>query len=636
MRKFENIVQDDLAPKTTSLWIKDNVLHFFNNGEWKPIGGDTEELKTAIKNIIYNDSEVIDSLQEIEEFLKGVDNGESLIALLNDFPIRKGTGENSAVVNDFSSNKASGIASYAEGRSNEAKGNTSHAEGFGNKANGKYSHAEGYHTQTTQDGEHAEGQYNQSNEDTLSSVGNGVDNNRHNAIEVKKDGTILVSNTYGEGEYYEKPMMSLQEELLSKVATIPLADIDDLDTSMISLALLKYKDVEQTVQYLNDNNINGILTTQELEDNEYITKISKNKENYFVYEVSDAITSLNQVTTKTLSDIAIVGCPKLSLALITTQQPNLEYINVRYFTGSNFYGANKFQNNLYIKKVIMPNAPFNTGVNYMFDGCTNLEEVYNTPDMVGSFTYGYFFRNCSNLRYVEPFSVNTSEKGNYYISWMFSGCSNLINWPFKGTISTSQIGNVFRNLKQVLFDVPYPIEASTGNTGYLFYDSPLSGKVKLIVRSNNYSKDITSYASFGNTNIEEAHSEHAVSGTWYIDALFTGCKYLKKATIIGCTPGKALSYPIKNVFAGCSELRYIDMPGLGDPMDFSPCPWGEETEDSNGENRQSLIDTLLNNSYDNSSSSEPITITLSETTMNILTEEEKEAITAKGYTLVQG
>lgn len=84
MRKFENIVQGEAAPKTSSLWIKDNTLYYFNNGEWKPLGGNTDDLKEAIKNIIYNDSERIDSLKELEEFLEGVTNKDSLLSLLND------------------------------------------------------------------------------------------------------------------------------------------------------------------------------------------------------------------------------------------------------------------------------------------------------------------------------------------------------------------------------------------------------------------------------------------------------------------------------------------------------------------------------------------------------------------------
>lgn len=84
MKKFENIVFSNTEPSTNSLWIKENILYFYSNGTWKPLGSDTTELEIAVRNIIYNDSEIIDSLQEIEEFLKGIDNGESLIALLKE------------------------------------------------------------------------------------------------------------------------------------------------------------------------------------------------------------------------------------------------------------------------------------------------------------------------------------------------------------------------------------------------------------------------------------------------------------------------------------------------------------------------------------------------------------------------
>lgn len=106
---------------------------------------------------------------------------------------------------------ASGEDSHAEGRTTEAKGLDSHAEGFGSRATGKYSHVEGNHTYTTNDGEHAEGNYNASNSDTLSSIGNGISGFRHNAFEVKKDGSVLIADVNGKGEVHEKPMLNLQD-----------------------------------------------------------------------------------------------------------------------------------------------------------------------------------------------------------------------------------------------------------------------------------------------------------------------------------------------------------------------------------------------------------------------------------------
>lgn len=109
---------------------------------------------------------------------------------------------------------ANGDYSHAEGLSSTASGQDSHAEGYNTSASGNHSHAEGRNTQTTQTAEHAEGLYNISNSDTLSSVGNGFDDtHRHNAVEVKKDGTLMIADVNAEGEYYEKPMINVQEEL---------------------------------------------------------------------------------------------------------------------------------------------------------------------------------------------------------------------------------------------------------------------------------------------------------------------------------------------------------------------------------------------------------------------------------------
>lgn len=116
--------------------------------------------------------------------------------------------------------------SHAEGFGTYTNGESSHAEGQYTYANGNCSHAEGYNTYAYNRYEHASGIYNisttddkpiNSSETTLFSVGNGSFNSgnpvRHNAFEIKQNGDIYIPDTNAEGEYYQKPMIKLQDAL---------------------------------------------------------------------------------------------------------------------------------------------------------------------------------------------------------------------------------------------------------------------------------------------------------------------------------------------------------------------------------------------------------------------------------------
>lgn len=101
------------------------------------------------------------------------------------------------------SSVASGSVSHAEGEGTKAIGAYSHSEGNGSVANGYYSHAEGWYTIANNQSEHASGRYNISSSgsstfgdsgNTLFSVGNGTDNARHNAFEIKQNGDIYLSS----------------------------------------------------------------------------------------------------------------------------------------------------------------------------------------------------------------------------------------------------------------------------------------------------------------------------------------------------------------------------------------------------------------------------------------------------------
>lgn len=99
-----------------------------------------------------------------------------------------------------------------------------HIEGGGNIAKNNYEHSSGVKNQSY---------YNSStfgdSGNTLMTVGNGKDqyaNNRaantnyHNAFEVRQSGDIYISDVSAAGEYYEKPMINLQQKIYELEARI--------------------------------------------------------------------------------------------------------------------------------------------------------------------------------------------------------------------------------------------------------------------------------------------------------------------------------------------------------------------------------------------------------------------------------
>ena len=116
--------------------------------------------------------------------------------------IESGTGTASIAEGNLS--QAIGNFSHAEGDNTVASGNRSHAEGSYTTASGQSSHAEGVNTETKNYAEHASGRFNVSSSastsfgnsgNTLFSVGNGTsDNARHNAFEIRQDGSIFITS----------------------------------------------------------------------------------------------------------------------------------------------------------------------------------------------------------------------------------------------------------------------------------------------------------------------------------------------------------------------------------------------------------------------------------------------------------
>lgn len=142
---------------------------------------------------------------------------------------------------------ANGKGSHAEGCLSSANGEYSHSEGFFARANGKDSHAEGMSTIANNMAEHASGQYNNSvsasttfgdSDNTLFSVGNGTsDSARHNAFEIRQNGDIYIvdTNDTSTTNYYEKPMIKLQNAIGGGGSSYTAGDGIDITNDVISV-----------------------------------------------------------------------------------------------------------------------------------------------------------------------------------------------------------------------------------------------------------------------------------------------------------------------------------------------------------------------------------------------------------------
>lgn len=111
------------------------------------------------------------------------------------------------------------------------------AGGENSSATGKDSLAIGTNVTSVNDSEASLGKFNytnrtvaSTNDKTLFTVGNGILNNLHNALEIRNSGDIYIADTEVEsGEYYQKPMILLQEALTrTKIQKVTWEELVDL------------------------------------------------------------------------------------------------------------------------------------------------------------------------------------------------------------------------------------------------------------------------------------------------------------------------------------------------------------------------------------------------------------------------
>lgn len=210
----------------------------------------------------------------------------------------------------------------------------------------------------------------------------------------------------------------------------------------------------------------------------------------------------------------------------------------------------------------------------MFSGCSALESVagpINAPVSCDAFT---MFADCVKLAEVPDISMPKM----YNCGWMCLGCTSLTR---VGTLDTAGSG-VMCNM----FEGCSSLESVAGLD--------------------------TSSA----TNLER---------------LFTGCRKLTEVPELDVS--KATT--VMDMFCDCVFLRKVRLKGFGTVTENADGVFKNATllGHGGGENRQSLVDTLLTDSFDRAAAGMPV-LTLRyfpAAVKNRLTSEERAAIEAKGY-----
>ena len=285
-----------------------------------------------------------------------------------------------------------------------------------------------------------------------------------------------------------------------------------------------------------------------------------------------------------------------------------------------------------------------TNMSGMFSSCVSLTEVplfdtSSVTDMNNMFDY------CIRLTEVPLF--DTSSVTN--MSSMFSRCNNLNKVPDFDTSSVTDIAAMFS--QSTLSSTPSFDMSSVTDTHRMFYGSfikTIGNLFKVMPTSNS----VTATGMFESCSVLQTGSDDLgefLSHCKNINYMFQDCKNLKSATVttIGdwtlspnCTSIAGLFYDctqllqcpcidmtyvtfIYKMFYGCSSLQLLYKGGLKNlkcDCDLSPCT--ALTHDSLVD-LFNVIATVSGNT----------TLTLGETNLAKLTDEEKAIATGKGWTL---
>jgi hypothetical protein len=322
------------------------------------------------------------------------------------------------------------------------------------------------------------------------------------------------------------------------------------------------------------------------------------------YEISDYdyIPNLGELNVTAKIDL---GFQKIKITSDYTFKNSIDYMLNNYCDFSDPLSANcnnYFYNEESIITLPKLNTTNTTGMSCMFMNCSKLENVplFDTSK-VNFFTY--MFAQCMNLKTIPKFDT----KNAVSLDSAFSSCHSLEEVPLLDTSSVSSMSCTFQSCSK-LETVP---DFDTSKVAS--FNSCFQGCVSLV-------------------------SIPKIIGTdkAYISNIFADCPKLERVEEINLGSMYAGTYPFGWPWSKPTIVKYMVAKNLGknnsgtNTYDFTTTLWGQGSDEA----KQSLVDSLVTYTYDRAKAGwATSTIKLPSASLALLSDTEKAAITAKGYTL---
>ena len=244
-----------------------------------------------------------------------------------------------------------------------------------------------------------------------------------------------------------------------------------------------------------------------------------------------------------------------------------------------------------------------------------------------------FFSGCSNLE--SATNIDASASTDHSFNSMFSDCPKLKEVSFTSASNITNFGSMFDNCK-ALISVPQLDTSSNTNFGSMFNSCTSLTTIPQLDTSKgtNFTYMLSNCTSL--TTIPQMDTSKGTD----LNSMFFNSRGLKRIEGISF---KSLNKTVNNSYlTGASyrdQLRYVLIKDIGTCTGMTSVNftnwnvWGIDDETS-PDARQSLIDSLLTYSFDRATAGySTCTISLSDRTKAVLTEDEIAQITAKGYTI---
>ena len=278
-----------------------------------------------------------------------------------------------------------------------------------------------------------------------------------------------------------------------------------------------------------------------------------------------------------------------------------------------------------IKSVQLFDTSKATDMGYMFAYCPNLKSApaFNTSNVTNMVS---MFRGCHSLTSVPE--MNTSKVTG--MSSMFAYCSGLTSVPLYNTSNVTSMDSMFDNCSS-LTSVPLFDTSKATDMSHMFNGcSSLTSVPQLDTSKAESMTGMFAYCQ----NLKSA-PEMNTSNAKHMYGIFDGCSSL--TTIEGISFKSYGESSIGNsTNSSIRKAVFKDIGYQSSVVKFNTSKitnWGVNSDEIT-DARQSLIDSLITYSFDRSSAGYPTcTITLSDNTKALLTEDEISQITAKGFTI---